>query len=441
MFIKGDITMRILVLGSGGREHALCWKIHQSNEIEHIYAIPGNPGINKLEKTTCIPLSIKDFKSIRDYIKQEKIHLVVVGPEEPLALGIVDYLEAENIPVFGPSAKSAQLEASKSFAKNLMQKAKIPTAEYALFSDADSAKEYVRAHGVPIVIKADGLAAGKGVTVAQDEDTAFQAIDEAMSKKIFGSAGEKIVIEQFLTGEEASILAFSDGKHILPLTSSQDHKPVFDNDKGPNTGGMGAYSPTPVITSAVEDKILKKILKPTIQKMAEEDNPFKGILYAGLMIDPKQNPYVVEFNVRFGDPETQAILPRMESDIVPLFWAVVDGTLNKYSIEYLPYACVTVALTSKGYPGSYEKGKEITGIEDAEKDPNIVVFHAGTAEQDGKLFTNGGRVLNVTGWDKDLISAVQRVYNAIDKIHFEGKHYRTDIAQKGIKKLKNISNK
>lgn len=433
--------MRILVLGSGGREHALCWKIHQSPEVEHICAIPGNPGIGKLEKATCISLNIKDFKSIRDYIKQEKIHLVVVGPEEPLALGIVDYLEAENIPVFGPSAKSAQLEASKSFAKDLMRKAKIPTAEYAIFTDVDSAKEYVHAHGVPIVIKADGLAAGKGVTVAHDEDTAFQAIDEAMSKKIFGPAGEKIVIEEFLMGEEASILAFSDGKNILPLTSSQDHKPVFDNDKGPNTGGMGAYSPAPVVTSEVENKILKKILKPAIQKMAEEDAPFKGILYAGLMIDPQQNPYVVEFNVRFGDPETQAILPRMESDIVPLFWAVVDGTLDKYSIEYFPYACVTVALTSKGYPGSYEKSKEITGVEDAEKDPNIVVFHAGTVEQDGKLFTNGGRVLNVTGWDNDLISAVQRVYNAVDKIHFEGKHYRTDIAQKGIKKLKNISNK
>lgn len=431
--------MRILVLGSGGREHALCWKIHQSKEIEHIYAIPGNPGIKKLEKATCVSLNIKDFKAIKDYIKQEKIHLVVVGPEEPLALGIADYLEAENIPVFGPSARSAQLEASKSFAKDLMRKAKIPTAEYAIFTDADSAKEYVHAHGVPIVIKADGLAAGKGVTVAHDEDTAFQAIDEAMSQKVFGSAGEKIVIEQFLVGEEASILAFSDGKHVLPLTSSQDHKPVFDDDKGPNTGGMGAYSPAPVVTEEVENKILKKILKPTIKTMAEEGVIFKGILYAGLMIDPQENPYVVEFNVRFGDPETQAILPRMESDIVPLFWAVVEGTLNKYSIEYLPYACVTVVLTSKGYPGSYEKGKEITGIEEAEKDPNIVVFQAGTAEEDGKLFTNGGRVLNVTAWDNGLMSAVQRVYNAVEKIHFEGKHYRKDIAQKGIAKLKNRS--
>ncbi|HOQ33090.1 MAG TPA: phosphoribosylamine--glycine ligase, partial [Candidatus Hydrogenedens sp.] len=361
---------------------------------------------------------------------------VVVGPEEPLALGIADYLETENITVFGPSAKSAQLEASKSFAKELMRKANIPTAEYAIFTDEDSAKEYVRAHGVPVVIKADGLAAGKGVTVAHDEDTAFQAIELSMSKKVFGSAGEKVVIEQFLSGEEASILAFSDGKHVLPLTSSQDHKPVFDDDKGPNTGGMGAYSPAPVVTTEVESKILKRILKPTIKTMANKNTPFKGILYAGLMIDPKQNPYVIEFNVRFGDPETQAILPRMESDIVPLFWAVVEETLNKYSIEYSPYACVTVALTSKGYPGSYEKGKEITGIPEAEKDPNIVVFHAGTAEQDGKLYTNGGRVINVTGWDKDLISAVQRVYNAIQKIHFEGMHYRKDIAQKGIAKLK-----
>ncbi len=431
--------MRILVLGSGGREHALCWKIHQSAEIEHIYAIPGNPGIKNLEKATCIPINIKDFSAIKDYIKQEKIHLVVVGPEEPLALGIADFLEVEKIPVFGPSAKPAQLEASKSFAKDLMQKAKIPTADYAVFTDADSAKEYVRAHGVPVVIKADGLAGGKGVTVAHDEETAFIAIEEAMNKKVFGPAGEKVVIEQFLSGEEASILALSDGKHVLPLASSQDHKPVYDDDKGPNTGGMGAYSPAPVVTPDVEHKILKKILKPAIKTMDEAESPFKGILYAGLMIDNEQNPYVVEFNVRFGDPETQAILPRMESDIVPLLWAVIEGTLNRYSIEYSPCACVTVVLTSMGYPGPYEKGKKITGIENAEKDPNIVVFHAGTMEENGSILTNGGRVLNVTGWDKDLTSAVQRVYNAVEKVHFEGKHYRKDIAQKGIAKIKNMS--
>ncbi len=433
--------MRILVLGSGGREHALCWKIHQSPEVKHVYAIPGNPGIKKLEKATCVPLNIKDFKAIRDFIKQEQIHLVVVGPEEPLALGIADFLAEEKIPVFGPTAKSAQLESSKSFAKDLMRKAGIPTAEYAIFTDADSAKEYIRAHGVPIVIKADGLAAGKGVTVARDEETAFQAIDEAMSKKVFGPAGEKVVIEQFLSGEEASILAFSDGEHVLPLTSSQDHKPVFDNDKGPNTGGMGAYSPAPIVTSEVENKIKKQILVPAITSMAKAQSPFKGILYAGLMIDSNQNPYVVEFNVRFGDPETQSILPRMESDIVPLFWAVVEGTLNKYSIEYTPYACVTVVLTSKGYPGPYEKGKLITGIDEAEKDENIVVFHAGTLEEEGKLFTNGGRVLNITGWDKDLPTAVERVYKAIEKIHFDGMHYRKDIAQKGIAHLSKYSGK
>ncbi len=427
--------MRILVLGSGGREHALCWKIHQSPIVEHVYAIPGNPGIKKLEKATCVPIGIKDFQSIKDYVEKEKIHLVVVGPEEPLSLGISDFLEKSHIPVFGPSAKAAQLEASKSFAKNLMYKAKIPTAEYAVFTNADAAKEYVHTFGTPVVIKADGLAAGKGVTVAYDEETAIQAIDQAMNSKIFGSAGETLVIEQFLSGEEASILAFSDGKHVLPLTSSQDHKPVFDGDKGPNTGGMGAYSPAPVVTTNVENKIFEQILKPTIKTMFEEGIPFRGILYAGLMII-EQDPYVIEFNVRLGDPETQAILPRMESDIVPLFWATIDGNLDKHTIKYNPYACVTVVLTSKGYPGSYEKGKEITGIDEAEKDLQTVVFHAGTVEENGKLFTNGGRVLNVTSWDRDLPSAVQRVYSAVEKIHFEGMHYRKDIAKKGIAKLK-----
>ncbi|MCA1901296.1 MAG: phosphoribosylamine--glycine ligase [Candidatus Hydrogenedens sp.] len=426
--------MRILVLGSGGREHALCWKIQQSPEVEKVYAIPGNPGIKKMEKSSCAPLNIKDFGAIKEFIQKEKIQIVVVGPEEPLALGITDFLSQYDIPVFGPTAQSAQLEASKSFAKNIMKEAGIPTAHYAIFKDSDSAIEYVRKHGTPIVIKADGLAAGKGVTVAFDENNAINAINDAMQKKTFGSAGETIVIEQYLTGEEASILAFSDGRHIIPLTSSQDHKPVFDDDKGPNTGGMGAYSPAPIVTNHVEKQIFERILQPTIETMSQKGMPFKGILYAGLMIN-EQGPYVVEFNVRFGDPETQAILPRMESDIVPFFRATIEGTLDKLSIKYNPYACVTVALTSKGYPGTYEKGKLITGIDEAEKDPNVVVFHAGTAEEDGKFYTNGGRVLNVTAWDKDLPSAVKKAYNAVDKIHFEGMHYRKDIAKKGIIRL------
>ncbi len=426
--------MKILVIGSGGREHALCWKIAQSNEVHTVYALPGNPGISRLKKGKCLPGGVKDFELINQYVREEKIDLVVVGPEDPLASGIADELSKKGIPVFGPSAEASKLEASKSFAKQLMKQYNIPTARYEVFKNIDSAKEYLKSSNVPIVIKADGLAAGKGVTVAHDQQTALNAIDEIMAKKIFGKAGETVVIEEFLKGEEASILAFSDGINVLPLASSQDHKPVFDNDQGPNTGGMGAYSPAPVVTSEVEEKIKNKILIPAINAMAHRGTPFKGILYAGLMI-LNSTPYVVEFNVRFGDPETQAILPRMKSDIVPLFFACINGTLDKHTIEYHNFACVTVVLASAGYPGNYEKGKLITGIEEAEKDPNIVVFHAGTLEKDGKLYTNGGRVLNVTGWDLDLIKATERVYAAVEKIHFENMHYRKDIARKGIARL------
>ncbi len=429
--------MRILVIGSGGREHALCWKIAQSKEVETVYALPGNPGITRLEKGKCLPGGVKDFELIKQYIKTEKIDLVVVGPEDPLASGITNELSKDGIPVFGPSAEASKLEASKSFAKQLMKEHNIPTAKYEVFSDIESAKNYIKSTGVPIVIKADGLAAGKGVTVAHDEQIAFKALNEIMVQKVFGKSGETVVIEEYLKGEEASILAFSDGKNILPLASSQDHKPVFDNDEGPNTGGMGAYSPAPVVTSDVEEKIKNKILIPAINAMAQRGIPFKGILYAGLMIIGT-DPYVVEFNVRFGDPETQAILPRMKSDIVPLFLSCVNGTLDKCSIEYHDFACVTVVLASGGYPGNYEKGKLITGIEEAEKDPNIVVFHAGTIEKDHKIFTNGGRVLNITGWDSDLKKATERVYSAIDKIYFEGMHYRKDIAKKGITRLTSL---
>lgn len=426
--------MKILVVGSGGREHALCWKIAQSKEVDCVYAIPGNPGVARLEKGRILPGGVKDFTLMKEYIKREKIDLVVVGPEDPLASGIVDALNKDGIPVFGPSAEASKLEASKSFAKDLMREHNIPTAKYATFCDIESAKEYVKSHGVPIVIKADGLAGGKGVTVARDETSAFNALEEVMSRKVFGSSGDKVVIEEFLDGEEASILAFSDGKTVLPLASSQDHKPVFDEDKGPNTGGMGAYSPAPVVTLETEIDIKNKILTPTINAMAEKGVPFKGILYAGLMI-VNSKPYVVEFNVRFGDPETQAILPRMKSDIVPLFWACIDGTLNRFNVEYYDFACVTVVLASGGYPGSYEKGKLITGIEEAEKDPQVLVFHAGTVEEDGKLYTNGGRVLNVTAWDSNLKRATERAYSAVEKIHFEGMHYRKDIARKGLAKL------
>ncbi|MCX8063733.1 MAG: phosphoribosylamine--glycine ligase [Candidatus Hydrogenedentes bacterium] len=426
--------MKVLVIGSGGREHALCWKIAQSREVDCVYAVPGNPGINRLEKGKCLPGGVKDFTLIIEHIKREKIDLVVVGPEDPLAAGIVDELNKYGVPTFGPSAEASKLEASKSFAKELMRKHDIPTAKYAVFDDIESAKSYVKIHGVPIVIKADGLAGGKGVTVARDENSAISALEAVMTRKVFGDSGSKVVIEEFLNGEEASILAFSDGRNVLPLASSQDHKPVFDEDKGPNTGGMGAYSPAPVVTPETEEEISNKILTPTITAMAERGILFRGILYAGLMIVDSK-PYVIEFNVRFGDPETQAILPRMKSDIVPLFWACIDGTLDKFTLEYYDIACVTIVLASRGYPGSYEKGMLITGIEEAERDPNVVVFHAGTSEKDGKLYTNGGRVLNVTSWDTNLKRATERAYSAVEKIHFDGMHYRKDIARKGLAKL------
>ena len=424
--------MNVLIIGSGGREHALAWKIAQSPRVERVYGAPGNPGIDRLDKGICVNVAADDFDLLATYIDVQKISLVVVGPEDPLAKGITDELEKRGVAVFGPSAAAAQLEASKTFAKDFMARHNIPTAAYASFDALEEALDYLKTVGAPIVIKADGLAAGKGVTVAHTMEEAESAVRASMVDAAFGKAGSRIVIEECLVGEEASILAFCDGKTFKPLASSQDHKPVYDEDKGPNTGGMGAYSPAPVVSEEMMERISREVLSPCVQGMAAEGMPYKGILYAGLMITAS-GPKVIEFNVRFGDPETQAILPRMTTDIVPVLMACCTGDLESCDIEYSPWPCVTVVMASGGYPGAYAKGKRILGIDDAETLENIMVFMAGVKEQGGDLVTAGGRVLNVTATAPTLPATLEKVYAAVERITFEGAHYRNDIGQKAIK--------
>jgi phosphoribosylamine--glycine ligase len=426
--------MKILIIGSGGREHALAWKIAQSPLVAKVYGAPGNPGIASLSKGACVPIGVDDFSGIKAFVEEKDIDLTVVGPEDPLAKGLVDYLEQGGDRAFGPSAGAAQLEGSKAFAKAFMERHHIPTAAWAEFDDAADAAAYVRAKGAPIVIKADGLAAGKGVTVAMDMDTALRAIDDAMVRHAFGSAGARVVVEEFMTGEEASILAFCDGTTVIPMASSQDHKAVFDGDQGPNTGGMGAYSPAPVVTAALERRILEEVLQPAVRGMAAEGNPYRGILYAGLMINA-EGPKVVEFNVRFGDPETQVVLPRMKTDLVPVLIACCEGRLHEERIEYHNAPCVTVVMASGGYPGAYEKGKAISGIDAAEEEAGVSVFQAGTKLEDGVLRSNGGRVLNVTATEATLPEAIAKAYRAVGKIAFDGAHHRTDIGGKALRRM------
>jgi phosphoribosylamine--glycine ligase len=365
---------------------------------------------------------------------REQIGLTVVGPEAPLADGIVDRFRAAGLRIVGPVQAAARLEASKAFAKGVMLDAKIPTAAYARFDDADRAMAYVREHGVPIVIKADGLAAGKGVTVARDLSTAETAIREAMAEKVFGDAGNELVIEEFLEGEEASILAFVDGTTVVPMVASQDHKAAFDGDLGPNTGGMGAYSPAPVVNAAMVEEVIRTILQPCVDAFRDRGTPYTGILYAGLMITDR-GPKVIEFNCRFGDPETQVVLPRLKSDIVPVFEACCDGTLAQIDLEWDSRACVSVVMASGGYPGAYEKGKVIEGIDEAERLGEVTVFHAGTKRDHDRLLTNGGRVLNVTATGSDVAAAIDRAYQAVECIRFDGAHYRTDIGKKALNRI------
>ena len=417
--------MNILIIGSGGREHALCWKLADSIDDGYIYAIPGNPG---MAESPDIP--IDDNAAIVDFAKGAKIDLVVVGPEVPLMNGLVDDLTAAGIRAFGPTAAAAQIEGSKSFAKNLMKKYGIPTALYEVFTEAEPARVYIRETGAPTVIKADGLAAGKGVVVAMTEQEALDAIDRIMEDGSFGAAGSSVVIEEFMEGEEASLLAFTDGKVIRPMISAQDHKRAFDGDKGPNTGGMGTYAPAPVMTPEMTARAVEEILKPTIAAMAKEGCPYRGCLYAGLMIT-SEGPKVVEFNARFGDPETQVVLPLLDGNLAEIMCACCEGRLADVPIAWKDGAAVCVVLAAGGYPGQYEKGHEIHGIADAE-DMGALVFHAGTAERKGKIVTNGGRVLGVVGRGADISSAVRAAYAAAEKISFEGMYYRKDIAHRAL---------
>ncbi len=421
--------MKVLVVGGGGREHALVWKIAQSPKVTEIFCAPGNAGIS--QQATLVPIKANDLKGLIEFSQKEKIDLTVVGPEEPLTRGIVDLFESKGLAVFGPSIKAAEIEGSKAFAKEMMKKYHIPTASYEEFGDRDEAASYIRKKGAPIVVKADGLAAGKGVIICKTVDEAIQALDEIMVEKVFGVAGNKVVVEECLAGEEASYIAFTDGKAILPMASSQDHKAVFDGDQGPNTGGMGAYSPAPVVTEEVHERILEKIMRPMIQGLGEEGRPYKGALYAGIMIQ-YGHPRVLEFNARFGDPETQPALMRMKGDIVPILEACIHGNLSKLRIEWDPRTAVCVVMASGGYPGDYDKGKVIEGLSEVSRMKDIFVFHAGTAAKEGRIVTNGGRVLGVTGLGEGIEKAIDRTYEAVKKICWEGVHYRKDIGYKAL---------
>ena len=419
--------MNILVIGSGGREHALYWKLSESPQTEQIYAIPGNPGMG-----ASAAIALDDHAAILRFVKEHKIGLVVVGPEVPLMNGLVDELEAAGIRAFGPRANAAEIEGSKSFAKNLMKKYGIPTARYEVFTAAEPARAYIRQEGAPIVVKADGLAAGKGVIVAMTEQEALDAVNAIMEDHSFGDAGARVVIEEFMEGEEASLLAFTDGTTIRPMISAQDHKRAYDGDRGPNTGGMGTYAPAPVMTPEMTERAVEEILKPTIAAMAKEGRTYRGCLYLGLMVTA-DGPKVVEFNARFGDPETQVVLPLLDSDLVAIMCACADGTLADVPIRWKDGAAVCVVLASGGYPGHYEKGQEIHGLADAEA-MGALVFHAGTAMKDGKLVTNGGRVLGVVGRGADISSAVDAAYAAAAKISFKDAYYRKDIAHRALER-------
>jgi phosphoribosylamine--glycine ligase len=421
--------MKVLVVGGGGREHALAWKLSQSSRVEEVFCAPGNGGIS--QSARCLAIAADDLEGLVRFAQDEKVDLTVVGPELPLTMGIVDLFQKENVRIFGATQGAAQLEGSKAFAKDLMQAYNIPSARYRVFGDHDQAAAYIKKEGTPIVVKADGLAAGKGVILAETEQEAIDALDDIMVKRVFGEAGDRVVIEEWLEGEEASFIAFSDGERVLPLASSQDHKAVYDDDKGPNTGGMGAYSPAPVVTPDVHDRIMNEIMIPTVKALAAEGYPYQGVLYAGLMIKEGE-PKVLEFNCRLGDPETQPIFMRMGGDLVPVMEACIEGDLTGVEIAWDPRTAVCVVMASRGYPGSYEKGKPIQGLEKVTAMEGVFVFHAGTKVKDHHYMTAGGRVLGVTGLGKGIKEAMERAYRAVSEITWEGVHFRTDIGKKAL---------
>jgi phosphoribosylamine--glycine ligase len=425
--------MKILVIGSGGREHALVWKLAQSPRVEAIFCAPGNPGMAPLAR--CVPIQADDIDGLLEYATRKAIDLTVVGPEQPLTLGIADRFREAGLRIVGPSKSAAEIEGSKAFSKLFMERHHIPTARARIFDDPEPAIRYIKEHGAPIVVKVDGLAAGKGVIMAQDESEAMQAIDLILRRKKFGEAGRQILLEELLQGEEATFLVFTDGKTIVPMVTSQDHKRVFDQDQGPNTGGMGAYSPALVLTEALQQRVIREIVRPTIAGLAGEGRPYQGILYIGLMITP-DGPKVLEYNARFGDPETQVILTRLDTDLVDIFDAVADGRLDQIEARWSEKVSVCVVLTAKGYPAAYESGRPISGIDRAESKDGVVVFHAGTFLHDGELVTSGGRVLGVTAVGDDFQQARERAYEAVSRIWFEGMHCRMDIGLKGLKAKK-----
>jgi len=425
--------MKILVIGSGGREHALVWKISQSPKVDKIYCAPGNAGT--LEFAENINVAAADIQELKKFALEKKIDLTIVGPEIPLVAGIVDVFEKEGLKIFGPKQEGAVIEGSKVFSKQFMIKYEIPTAKAGIFDKEQDALHYIETMGAPIVVKADGLAAGKGVIVCRTKDEAKAAVKQIMTDKEFGSAGDTVVVEECLVGEEASIIALTDGKSIVPLASSQDHKRVFDNDEGPNTGGMGAYSPAPIVTDLLMEQIDLNVLRPFIAGMKQEGIDFKGVVYAGIMVT-KEGPKVLEFNCRFGDPETQPIMMRMKSDLVPIFEAVVEGKLNNKLIEWDERVSVCVVMASGGYPGKYDKGIPITGIDKVDQLENAYVFHAGTKLESTDIVTAGGRVLGVTALGDGIKFAIQNAYRAVSFINFKGMHFRKDIGKKALKYLK-----
>jgi phosphoribosylamine---glycine ligase len=423
--------MKVLVIGGGGREHALVWKISQSTRVTKIYCAPGNAGIGDLAEL--VPIAPEEIERLADFAASERIDLTVVGPELSLTLGIADLFRERGLKLFGPDREAARLEGSKAFAKEILKENSIPTAAFAAFSEPAAAKKFLRELRPPYVVKADGLAAGKGVIICSDRAQAERAIDDCLVGKIFGEAGQKMVIEEFLSGEEASFMVLTDGESIVPLASSQDHKQVYDEDRGPNTGGMGAYSPAPVVTPEMHRLIVREIVEPVLRGLARRGVCYRGVLYVGLMIT-RNGPKVLEFNARFGDPECQAVLMRLKSDLVPLLEATIDGRLREAEAEWRSEPSVCVVLAARGYPGSYEKGKEIRGLEKLRDWPRGFVFHAGTAKREGRVVTSGGRVLGVTAWGESFDGAVREAYRAIEAISWDGVHYRRDIARRALER-------
>lgn len=422
--------MKVLVIGSGGREHALIWKINQSPKVSKIYCAPGNAGISQLAR--CVNIDAENIDKLTNFVQKEKIDLTVVGPELPLSKGIVNEFNRKGLKIFGPTREATEIESSKVFSKHLMRKYNIPTADYEVFQNIEEAFNYIKQQTFPLAIKADGLAAGKGVFIVKNLHQARDALNALMKEKKFGEAGKQIVIEEFLEGEEISVLAFCDGKTVVPMVSSQDHKKIFDNDLGPNTGGMGAYSPVPFYPNEFKKIVLEEILKPTVKGLRSEGREYKGVLYAGLVLT-KEGPKVLEFNARFGDPETQVVLPRLKADLVDILNAVIEGSLHKINIEWNNNSVVCVVVASGGYPDKYQKSKPINGLERLKKMKNIIAFHAGTKFQDGKIVTSGGRVLGITAWDDTISKAKERAYEGVKEIYFEEMYYRKDIAAKAIK--------